>query len=75
MYPDFEYLYRKNIHLNTFNYTSYVHEKMTYVIYADKIKGTCLNCLSEHQEEFIFKVAFGLRHACDAVNMAKELVG
>ncbi|KAF5334139.1 hypothetical protein D9758_018738 [Tetrapyrgos nigripes] len=52
------------------------HEAHQQVLkYTHKSNGACLNCSSKHQEEFVFKAAFGLRDACDAVDRARELVG
>ncbi|KAF5334244.1 hypothetical protein D9758_017097 [Tetrapyrgos nigripes] len=50
------------------------HEAHQQVLkYTHKSNGACPNCSSKHREEFVFKAAFGLRDACDAVDMAKEL--
>ncbi|KAF5354385.1 hypothetical protein D9758_010799 [Tetrapyrgos nigripes] len=50
------------------------HEAHQQVLkYTHKSNGACLNCSSKHQEEFVFIAAFGLRDACDAIDMAKEL--
>ncbi|KAF5349386.1 hypothetical protein D9758_015506 [Tetrapyrgos nigripes] len=52
------------------------HEAHQQVLkYTHKSNGACPNCSSKHQEEFVFKAAFGLRDACDAVDRARELVG
>ncbi|KAF5330097.1 hypothetical protein D9758_018665 [Tetrapyrgos nigripes] len=50
------------------------HEAHQQVLkYTHKSNGACPNCSSKHREEFVFKAAFGLRDACDAVDRAREL--